>query len=71
MLSKDLPASVTLLPLVDLPLLPWIRYYTVVQAYNYAGLHTTETSDGFMIDLEPPIAGVVLDGHGKFYTSMA
>ena len=63
-LSKDLQATVTSIPLTGLQLKPGIHYYTVVQAYNSAGLHTTETSDGFMLDLEPPIPGVVLDGKG-------
>ncbi|XP_060577218.1 uncharacterized protein LOC132734491 [Ruditapes philippinarum] len=38
------------------------KYYTIVQAFNLAGLHTTEVSDGFMLDLEPPSPGIVMDG---------
>jgi hypothetical protein len=40
------------------------KYYTVVQAFNLAGLHTTEVSDGFMLDLDPPSPGIVMDGLG-------
>jgi hypothetical protein len=40
------------------------KYYTIVQAFNLAGLHTTEVSDGFMLDLEPPSPGIVMDGLG-------
>ncbi|XP_053400998.1 uncharacterized protein LOC128557563 isoform X2 [Mercenaria mercenaria] len=38
------------------------KYYTVVQAFNLAGLHTTEVSDGFMLDVHPPTSGIVMDG---------
>ena len=35
------------------------HYYFTVTAYNNAGLHTTKSSDGFVVDLDRPIAGVV------------
>ena len=35
------------------------RYYFTVTAYNNAGLHTTEISDGFVVDTDIPVAGVV------------
>lgn len=35
------------------------RYYFTVTAYNNAGLHTTEISDGFIVDTDTPVAGVV------------
>jgi hypothetical protein len=41
------------------------KYYTVVQAYNKAGLHSSAVSDGFMLDLHPPLTGIVLDGKSK------
>jgi hypothetical protein len=44
------------------------KYYTIVQAFNLAGLHTTEVSDGFMLDLEPPSPGIVMDGLGIIST---
>ena len=64
MLGKDLQPKDTSVELTGLPLKSGIRYYTVVQAYNFAGLHTTESSDGFMLDLAAPIPGVVFDGKG-------
>ncbi|XP_071964161.1 uncharacterized protein [Antedon mediterranea] len=42
------------------------RYYTNVRAYNHAGLHTLVVSDGFSVDLQPPIAGIVLDGNDLY-----
>ncbi|XP_033113101.1 uncharacterized protein LOC117113775 [Anneissia japonica] len=39
------------------------RYYSNVRAYNHAGLHTLVVSDGFVVDLQLPVAGMVLDGN--------
>ncbi|KAL3843250.1 hypothetical protein ACJMK2_021192 [Sinanodonta woodiana] len=50
------------LPLQNL--IPSTRYYANVQAYGKSGLHTTVTSDGFMIDVDPPEPGMVYDGQG-------
>ncbi|XP_076117799.1 uncharacterized protein LOC143085385 [Mytilus galloprovincialis] len=43
---------------------PGIKYYSNVIAYNYAGVHTTSTSDGFIVDHVDPSAGIVYDGLG-------
>ncbi|XP_078696223.1 uncharacterized protein LOC144924666 [Branchiostoma floridae x Branchiostoma belcheri] len=39
-----------------------MKYFSNVRAYSHAGLHTTVSSDGFVVDTEPPSAGVVYDG---------
>ncbi|KAK7493733.1 hypothetical protein BaRGS_00015062 [Batillaria attramentaria] len=39
-------------------------YYATVRAVNSAGLMTTATSDGFTVDVTPPVAGVVFNTHG-------
>ena len=39
-----------------------VKYYSIVRAYNRAGLYTTASSDGFLVDISPPIAGMVWDG---------
>ncbi len=41
------------------------RYFASVRAYNKAGLHTTISSDGFIVDTESPRPGVAYDGKGK------
>ena len=35
------------------------RYYVSVRAWNQAGLQTTAVSDGILIDVTPPVGGVV------------
>ena len=35
------------------------KYYFTVIAYNNVGLHTMASSDGFVVDMEPPVTGVV------------
>lgn len=60
--STDLPASTVTYELTGLHLDNYTTYYTVVQAYNHAGLHTVAYSDGFMMDADPPNTGVVFDG---------
>ena len=42
-----------------LSLSPGHHYYFTVTAYNDAGLHTTVSSDGFVVDLDRPVAGIV------------
>lgn len=37
------------------------RYYATVSAYNSVGLQTTLSSDGFVVDMDKPIAGVVFN----------
>jgi hypothetical protein len=41
------------------------KYYSNVVAYNQAGLHSTETSDGVVIDITKPLKGYIDDGLGK------
>ncbi|XP_064643830.1 uncharacterized protein LOC135497820 [Lineus longissimus] len=48
----------------NLSLTPGRQYYSNVRACNKAGLCNERHSDGVIIDLEPPLAGVVLDGPG-------
>ncbi|XP_053398947.1 uncharacterized protein LOC128556937 [Mercenaria mercenaria] len=70
--SKDLLPTVTNVNITGLQYEENTKYYTVVQAFNLAGLHTTEVSDGFMLDLEPPTPGLVMDGlvlHDKHATA--
>ena len=38
---------------------PGTRYYVTVRAWNEAGLQTTAASDGFLVDVTPPLPGVV------------
>ena len=42
-----------------LDLSPGQRYFFTVTAYNNVGLHTTVSSDGFVVDIDKPISGVV------------
>ena len=49
----------TRIDLTDLILLAGQHYYFTVTAYNRAGLHTVTSSDGFIVDLDGPVAGVV------------
>lgn len=46
----------------DAGMLSGHRYYAVVVAINGAGLQTVASSDGFVVDVTPPSAGVVYDG---------
>ncbi|CAH1258773.1 Hypp2075 [Branchiostoma lanceolatum] len=43
---------------------PNVKYYSNVRAFNRAGMHTTVSSDGVLVDTERPTAGVVQDGSG-------
>lgn len=63
-MSKDLFASEMAVNLTGLKYGENTKYFTVVQAFNLAGLHKTEVSDGFMLDLDPPTPGLVMDGNG-------
>ncbi|XP_053401094.1 uncharacterized protein LOC123523194 isoform X2 [Mercenaria mercenaria] len=62
-LSTSIPSDVTSYNITGLNLEENTKYFTVVQAYNLAGLHSTAVSDGFMLDLHPPTGGIVMDGH--------
>ena len=43
---------------------PGTRYYVTVRAWSEAGLQTTAVSDGFLVDVTPPLPGVVfVSGH--------
>ena len=42
-----------------------MTYYVSVTACNVAGLCTTATSDGILIDSSPPVPGRVIDGTGN------
>ena len=46
-----------------LQLHPGHKYYFTVTAYNSVGLHTTISSDGFIVDQHPPVVGVVYNTH--------
>lgn len=43
-----------------------VKLYCNVVAYSLAGVHRTVSSDGFELDSDYPITGVVYDGHGRF-----
>ena len=64
-LSTNIAPDVTTFNITGLNLEENTQYYTVVQAYNKAGLHSIAVSDGFMLDLHAPIPGMVLDGISK------
>ncbi|XP_060580924.1 uncharacterized protein LOC132737608 [Ruditapes philippinarum] len=61
-LSEDLVSTVTNVNITGLSYEENTKYYTVVQAFNPAGLHTISVSDGFMLDLDAPTSGIVMDG---------
>jgi hypothetical protein len=47
-------------------LTPGVVHFSNVIAYNYAGAHTTTSSDGFTVDHIDPTAGIVYDGLGRY-----
>ena len=51
----------------DLALTHGRQYYATVQAVSPLGVREASISDGFVVDLSPPSAGVVLDGMGMEY----
>ncbi|KAL4221421.1 hypothetical protein ACF0H5_019679 [Mactra antiquata] len=61
-ISTDLSPDVTKFNLTGLPYLEHTKYYAVLQAFSFTGLHTTIVSDGFMLDSNPPHPGIVHDG---------
>ncbi|WAR06111.1 hypothetical protein MAR_021480 [Mya arenaria] len=61
-ISTNINASVTKYDTTGAKYKENTRYFSVVQAFNYAGLHTTVSSDGFMLDTEKPDGGTVNDG---------
>ena len=42
------------------------QYFCNVRVYNMAGLHSTQSSDGFVVDTVPPTIGIVYDGTGGY-----
>ena len=64
-LTTGIPGVDTEFNMTGIKLTPGVVHYTNVIAYNYAGAHTTATSDGFMVDRIYPEAGIVYDGLGK------
>ncbi|KAK3801473.1 hypothetical protein RRG08_010053 [Elysia crispata] len=62
--SGNINSGTTTHTATGLSLVENIRYYTTVSAHNRAGVLTTRTSDGFMVDSTAPDGGLVLDGAG-------
>ena len=48
-----------------------VWYFISVRAYNKAGLYSTQSSDGFLVDTIIPKAGVVNDGLGMLTFSVS
>ena len=68
---NDVPATTTRvhISLPELNLHNGVRYYSTVQTFTLSGLHSSAVSDGFVIDMDIPRIGVVLDGSSRLYTS--
>ncbi|XP_053405467.1 uncharacterized protein LOC128558963 [Mercenaria mercenaria] len=47
--------------LTNISLTHGTRYFFTVTAYNTIGMHNTLSSDGFVIDMDTPIAGVIFN----------
>ena len=45
--------------LTNLTLIPGFCYFTTIHAYNPLGLVTSMSSDGVVVDLQPPLPGIV------------
>eukprot|EP00058_Branchiostoma_floridae_P000533 XP_002586021.1 hypothetical protein BRAFLDRAFT_110187 [Branchiostoma floridae] len=60
--SYDLSDTTTEVLIDGVTLQSGVKYFSNVRAYSHVGLHTTVSSDGFLVDTEPPSAGVVYDG---------
>ncbi|XP_076113973.1 uncharacterized protein LOC143082259 [Mytilus galloprovincialis] len=63
--AHDIPGTDQQYNMTGLKLTPGVIHYTNVIAYNYAGAHTTATSDGFVVDYTLPKSGIVYDGLGS------
>jgi hypothetical protein len=59
-------ASSSFVEFRNLNLSPGRRYHSNVRGCNKAGLCNERYSDGAVIDTDPPMAGVVNDGYGKY-----
>ena len=64
--SDVIPGTATGFNMSRINLTPSVRYYANVIAYNYAGTHTTSSSDGFIVDHIDPFDGIVYDGLGMW-----
>ena len=62
--------NLTSLDLTDLNLKGNRKYFSSVRATNPLGIMATSISDGFLVDLTPPKAGVIFNG-GHLYDSIA
>ena len=49
---------------VGLDLESGARYFLIVRAINFAGLHVQASSDGFTVDFTPPLASTARLGTG-------
>ena len=51
------------LQLEDLRLTPGVKYFTRIEACNAASLCVASCSDGVIVDMTPPVTGVIHDGY--------
>ena len=65
-METSLSASDTRFNILSMNVRSGVRYFSNVIAYTPAGLHRTESSDGFILDSKPPSKGVVFDGTGHY-----
>ena len=63
----NLPGTMTLYNISRVPLIPGILFYSNVVGYSLSGIHSTETSDGIIVDSVPPSSGTVFDGIGNYF----
>ena len=62
--STDIaPTSTSVSHVPDEPLKNGQRFYITIQATNGAGVRTSLSSDGVVVDTSPPDPGVVIDGY--------
>ena len=63
----DLPGTMTSYNISRVLLTPGVLFYSNVVGYSLSGIHSTETSDGIMVDTVPPTSGTVFDGIGYYF----
>jgi hypothetical protein len=63
----DLPGTMTSYNISRVPLTPGILFYCNVVGHSLSGIHSTETSDGIMVDTVSPTSGTVFDGIGYYF----
>ena len=63
--DKDLDSTSNSFNISRFSLTPGVRFYSNVIAYTHSGLQTTVSSDGFIVDSDPPVSGIVYDGLGN------